>query len=249
MRKIAEYDFQVQPLDVDFKESVRLTQMIGYLLHTAGRNAEENGFGIQDLHSKGSAWVASRLALEMYSYPKAKEMFGIETWIEDYGKVFTTRNFRITDDSGKTIGAGSSIWCMLDMESRKAIDLSGSDFSAFATRIPSLIDRPSKVSAVIGEPISRHRIKYSDIDINRHANSMKYIEWMVDLFPLDFFQKRDVRRIDINYLNEVYYGEKVDIYFSQNVGDACIFEMRRDSDIICRASMQFDDAFDLTENK
>lgn len=249
MRKIAEFEYVVQPLDVDFNESVRLTQMIGYLLHTAGQNAEENGFGIQELHSKGNAWVASRLALEMYRYPKAKEGFVIETWIEDYGRVFSTRDFKIVDNNELLIGAGSSVWCMMDMETRKAVDLSSLDFSGFATGIPSLIDKPLKVPAVVGEPVSRHRIKYSDIDINRHANSMKYIEWMIDLFPLEFFQTREVRRIDINYLNEVYYGEKVDIYFFQNKGNGCIFEMRRGSDPICRASMQFDGAFDLTENK
>lgn len=249
MRKIAEFEYTVQPMDVDFNKSVRLTQMIGYLLHTAGQNAEENGFGIKTLHYQGNAWVASRLALEMYRYPKADEIFRIETWIEDYGRVFTTRNFKITDASGLLIGAGSSIWCMLDMESRKAVDLGSTNYSGFATGIPSLIEKPIRIPAFNGEPISGHRVKYSDIDFNRHANSMKYIEWMIDLFPLELFQSRDVRRIDINYVSEVYFGEKVDIYLSQNKENGCIFEIRRDSDVICRASMQFDDIFDLTENK
>jgi acyl-ACP thioesterase len=249
MRKIADFEFRVQPLDVDFNGSVRLTQMIGYLLHTAGQNAEENGFGINALHSQKKAWVASRLALEMYRYPKAHEIFQIETWIEDYGRIFTTRNFKITDISGLLIGAGSSIWCMLDITTRKALDLGGTDYSGFATGITSLIEKPARIPSITCEPVSRHRVKYSDIDINLHANSMKYIEWMVDLLPLGFFQNRYVRRIDINYVNEIYFGEKVDICLSQNKENACIFEMKRDTDIICRSSMQFDDCFDLTEIK
>jgi acyl-ACP thioesterase len=249
MRKMAEFEFCVQPMDVDFSESIRLTQMIGYLLHTAGLNADENGFGIQVLHAQDRAWVASRLALETYRYPKSHEVFRIETWIEDYGRVFTTRNFRITDISGSLIGAGSSIWCMLDMTTRKAVDLSSTDYAGFATGIPSPIDRPVKIPALNGEPVSRHRVKYSDIDFNRHTNSMKYIEWMTDLFPLELFLSREVRRIDINYVNEVLYGDKVDIFQQQQRMDGCLFEMRRDETVICRASMQFDGSYDLMTNK
>lgn len=241
MRKVAEYFYQVQPMDVDFKESIRLTQMIGYLLHTAGKNAQENGFGIHELHQEGKAWVASRLAFEFYRYPGTDEHFSIETWIEDYGRVFTTRNFKILSKDAEIIGAGTSVWCMLDMETRKALDLSGSDYSAFATGIPSLIDKPARIAAVGGDSVSRHRVKYSDIDFNRHANSMKYIEWMIDLFPLEFFMNSTIKRIDINYLNEVCFGEKVEIFQSHDDTRSCRFEMRRDNDIICRAAMLFNE--------
>ncbi len=249
MRKVAEFNYTVQPLDVDFNHSIRLTQVIGYLLHTAGMNAEENGFGMESLHSQNKAWVASRLAVEMYKYPSGKENFNIQTWIEDYNRVFTTRNFKITDDSNEIIGAGTSIWCMIDLETRKAIDLGDNDYSDFATGIPSLIKKPGKIPAVKDNPVSRHRIKYSDIDYNSHANSMKYIEWMIDLLPLDFFKSRMIRRIEINYINEAHFGEIVEISFAQNSSDGCIFEIRRSDDMICRAFMQFDKEFYLTENK
>ena len=72
---------------------------------------------------------------------------------------------------------------------------------------------------------------------------------MTDLFPLELYQQREVRRIDINYVNEVLFGEKVDIVREQQKPDGCLFEMRRNTAIICRASMQFDGCFDLMENK
>lgn len=245
MRKIADYEYKVQPLDVDFNGSIRTTQLIGYLLHTAGENAEENGFGIQPLQNNGQAWVASRLAMEVYSYPKTEDTFRIETWIEDFSRMFTTRNFKIIGSDNSVIGAGSSIWCLLDMETRKSVDLNFTNYGSFATGIPSIIDKPGKVPTVAGEPVSRHRVKYSDMDYNRHANSMKYVEWMIDLFPLELFEKREIRRIDINYVNELHYGEKVDIYCKQHQDDGCLFEMRSGEDVICKAAMKFDGVFDL----
>jgi acyl-ACP thioesterase len=228
-------------MDVDFTDSIRFTQMGGYLLHTAGENAKENGFGINDLHAEDLAWVLSRLSIEMYRYPKAEESFQIETWIEDFGRVFTTRNFRILDASGETLGAASSSWCLLDMKARKAVDLkTKSEYEVFATGIPSLIEKPGKLVGLEGSAVSRHRIKYSDIDFNHHTNSMKYLEWMIDLFPLESFLNRSIRRMDINYLNEALYGEVVEIYQDTPRPDRCAFDLRRGEDMICRAQILFE---------
>jgi Acyl-ACP thioesterase len=241
MRKIARYDYKVQPMDVDFCENIRFTQMGGYLLHAAGQNADENGFGINYLHTQGFAWVLSRLAFEMYRYPAEKESFQIETWIENYTRVSTTRNFKVLDASGEIIGAASSIWCMLDMNARRAVDLkSKEEYAAFATGIPSLIDKPVKVASVEGEPVSRHRIKYSDIDSNRHTNSVKYLEWMMDLFPLESFFHQKVKRIDINYINEALFGEVVEIFRETPRENEYLFDLRRAGEMICKAQILFE---------
>ncbi len=249
MQKIATYTYRVQPLDVDFSDRIRLAQLLGYLLHAAGMNARENGFGTDALLEKDRAWVASRLAMEVSYYPKAHEDFQIETWVEDFGRVFTTRNFRINREDGSPMGAGTSVWCMIDLSARKAVDLGDTDYSAFVTGIPSLIEKPARIPVLVGEPVSRHRVKYSDLDFNKHTNSTKYVEWMVDLFPLDLFVSTNVRRLDINYINEAVYGETVEIIRQQAHPESCTFEMHRGLDIVCRANMAFDKPFDLTGYK
>lgn len=241
MRKIAHYDYKVQPMDVDFNNVIRFTQLGGYLLHTGGENANENGFGINLLHSEDLAWVITRMAIEVYKYPKAEENFQIETWIEDFGRVFTTRNFKIRDASGEIIAAASSIWCLLDMSTRKVVDMkSKGECLDFVTGIPSPIERPIKVPGVDGAAISRHRVKYSDIDFNRHTNSMKYLEWMLDLFPLESFSQKIVRRIDVNYINEALFGEVVEISQDLSQPKHCVFDIRRGEDLICRAQILFE---------
>lgn len=241
MRKIARYDYKVQPMDVDFNDKVRFTQIGAYLLHTAGENAKENGFGINELHEEHLAWVLLRFSIEMERYPLAEESFQIETWIENFSRVSTTRNFKVLTASGEMIGAATSIWCLLDMNTRSAVDLkSKSEYAAFATGIPSLIEKPLRLPALEGESVSRHRIKYSDIDFNRHTNSMKYLEWMMDLFPLEVFLNRKVKRMDINYMNEALFGEVVEIYQDFRQTNRCLFDLRRGEDMICRAQILFE---------
>ena len=243
MQNVGQYAFKVQPMDVDFNECIRFIQMGGYLLHVAGDNAKENGFGIRLLHSEDIAWVLSRLAIEMYRYPKTDEDFHIETWIENFGRVFTTRNFKVTDNAGNIIGAATSIWCMMDMLTRKAVDFNAKselEVMDFVTNIPSSIEKPARVSGIESPSVSRHRIKYSDIDFNRHTNSMKYLEWMIDLFPLENFINNRIRRIDINYMKEALFGEIVEIAHEKIDLNQYRFDMRRGDDEICRARILFE---------
>jgi medium-chain acyl-[acyl-carrier-protein] hydrolase len=123
----------------------------------------------------------------------------------------------------------------------KAVDLqSGYDYTGFATGIPSIIEKPLKISAPIGEPVSRHRIKYSDIDFNRHTNSMKYLEWMIDLFPMDVYLNQQVKRMDINYLNEALFGDVVDICREQPDANRYIFGLNRNGEALCKAQLLFE---------
>ena len=238
MNRVVSFEYRVQPMDIGFRESIRFTQMGAYLLHAAGQHADRNHFGVPDLQEQNLTWVLSRFAVEMYRYPVTEERFFVETWIEDFGRVFTTRNFKVTDEAGLVIGAGCAIWCMLDLTTRKAVDLkSKEEYKHFATGIPCLIERPAKVGALASEPVSRHRIKYSDIDFNRHTNSMKYLEWMVDLFPMEVYLNKQIKRMDINYLNEALFGEVVDICQEMPEPGRCVFDIRRGEEPICRAEI------------
>jgi medium-chain acyl-[acyl-carrier-protein] hydrolase len=241
MCRVGRYEYKVQPMDIGFRETIRFAKLGGYLLDAAGEHAKDNGFGIDVLQQESLAWVLSRFAVEMYQYPSTEESFFVETWIEDFGRVFTTRNFKLTAANGATIGAGSSIWCMIDLALRKAVDLqSKQEYKDFATGTPPIIEKPRKVPGLSGEPVSRHRIKYSDIDFNHHTNSMKYIEWMIDLFPMEVYLHQQVKRVDINYVNEALFGDVVEICRDSPSLDVHAFDLRRGHDVVCKAQIVFE---------
>ena len=64
------------------------------------------------------------------------------------------------------------------------------------------IDRPGRIKVGGGSPEAEYQTKYSDIDINGHVNSIKYIEHILDLFPLDMFREKTVRRFEMAYVAE-----------------------------------------------
>jgi len=240
MLKKRIYSFQIQPQYVDFQFRVTMAALGDILLTTAGFNADDNGFGLRRLHEMECAWVLSRLAIEMVRYPDQYETIHVETWVEEVGRANTTRNFCIRDEKNDIIGNACSVWVMFDMKTRRAKDLQTLDgIHDFATNEAGLIDKPIRLGLVEGEDYDGFKVKYSDIDINGHVNSVRYIQWISDCFSLDCYRKCQVKRFEINYMNEMLYDEFVDIVGHQIEPGDFRFEIRNDTKTSCRARMVF----------
>ena len=76
---------------------------------------------------------------------------------------------------------------------------------------PSPAEKPRKVPAPDAEPVLTHKVAYSDIDFNRHVNTMRYIEMMLDVLPIERFAEERPLRLDINFLKEARYGQTLSV--------------------------------------
>jgi len=238
--KKRSYSFKIQPQYVDFQFKVTMAALGDILLTAAGINADDNGFGLRKLHEIQCAWVLSRMSIEMIRFPEQYENIQVETWVQEVGRVNTIRNFCIRDEKNEIIGNACSIWVMFDMISRRAKDLQTLEgIHEYATGEVGLIDKPIRLAAVEGEDYDGFKVKYSDIDINGHVNSIRYIQWISDCFSLDCYRKCQVKRFEINYMNEMLYDNFVDIVGHEIEPGDFRFEIRNENKISCRARVTF----------
>ncbi len=189
------------------------------------RNAADDPFCRQT----GASWVLSRMAMEFSRLPERGETVDIYTWVSDYGRLVTTRNMVVGN-----CGHAVTQWAMIDLATRRPLDLSSLENkgASLINRTPP-IDRPRKVAAVDDEIVqTTHTVVYSDIDFNGHVNSMKYLEWMVDLMPAIAGRVR----IDLNYLHEAVLGEELTIRYGRNPHT---FDIRNAEGAgVCRAAVE-----------
>ena len=161
------------------------------------------------LNAANHSWVLSRLAMEFDTRPEQYTDYTIATWISDYGRVLSTRNFTLTDAAGRQFGRAVSQWAMIDLRSRTAVDLSwvGDAHADAIVAEPSPAERPRKIREVHPTRTSEHRVVYSDIDFNRHVNTMRYIEMMLDMLPVELLTLDAPLRLDIHFLHECRFGQ------------------------------------------
>ncbi|QRX63455.1 hypothetical protein JS578_11420 [Dysgonomonadaceae bacterium zrk40] len=237
------YRYEIEAQDIDFRRRLSLSSLTNFVLITAGRNADENGFGLLELQSDNFTWVLSRLVIDMDRIPDESDSLVIDTWIEKIGTAFTTRNFRLFDGSGKVIGHAASSWAVIDMVSRRSVLLDTlPGMQHFVVKESTPIGEPGRIPNVTGEEANHFQVKYSDIDINSHANSLNYIQWFSDCFSLDFYRSHHIRRFEVNFLKEIVFGDVGVVYRQEMSPGDYHFQMEtREKGVACRARILFDE--------
>lgn len=237
------YTFDVSPQAVDFNLQITLSSLTALLMTAAGNNAEENGFGMRQMNTGNNTWVLLRLAIEMDSCPKQYEEVRIETWIEDIKILSTTRNFHIKDKHDQTLGYGTSVWAMIDFDTRRPQDLSQfENLLQFEQGDKTPIAPPAKLKLVEGELIDDFTAKYSHIDFNRHVNTMRYVEWISNCFSPDQYSAKKIKRFDINFMSEILFGKSIQLFMqTASEKDTYLFELRSSDKTSCRAKLVFED--------
>ncbi len=231
--KIGHYKFLSEPFHCDFSRRLFMGHLGNHLLNAADFHSNDRGFGMRRLNAQRKTWVLSRLAIEMDEMPPMYRHFFIDTWVESAMRFFTNRNFHLYDaTTGQTYGYGRSIWAMIDIDSRQPVGLLDINDGAILNYVAAEKENPmaplSRVkmtdSAVWVRTIDSN---YNDVDINGHINSLKYIEHVMDLWPLEWYERHPLRRIDVAYVAETHFGDRLKFYREQV--DSLTFNVR-----ICR---------------
>lgn len=241
--KIGTYSFVAEPFHVDFTGRLTMGVLGNHLLNCAGFHATERGFGIATLNESNYTWVLSRLAIELEEMPLQYESFSVQTWIENVYRLFTDRNFAILNKDGKPIGYARSIWAMISMDTRKPADLLSLHNGSIVDYICQKecpIEKPRRIKVNQKELAGEVVTKYSDIDINGHVNSIRYIEHILDLYPLEIFREKRIRRFEMAYNAESYYGDTLAFYKEQVSENEYDIEVKKNGqEVVVRSKVIF----------
>lgn len=242
--KIGTYHFVAEPFHVDFNGRLTMGVLGNHLLNCAGFHSTDRGFGMASLNEDNYTWVLSRLAIELDEMPYQYEEFTIQTWVENIYRLFTDRNFAIINKDGKKIGYARSVWAMINLATRKPADLlalHGGGIVDYVCEEPCPIEKPSRIKVDTQEITSTLVAKYSDIDINGHVNSIRYIEHILDLFPLEMYKTKRIRRFEMAYVAESYYGDELS-FIKQKVaeGEYHLEVMKNGQEVVCRSKVIFE---------
>ncbi len=234
-----------EPFHCDFSGRLFMGHLGNHMLNAADFHSTDRGFGMKYLMTIKRSWVLSRLAIEMDEMPLQYTKFNVETWVESAMRFFTSRNFKVIDDKGKVYGYGRSIWAMIDTESRQPTDILAINDGAINQWIDKGKECPIEKGGRVkmsdnAELVHTIDTYYNDVDINGHINSVKYIEHILDLWPLDWYRDNVIKRFEIAYVAEAHAGDKLSFYREQTgENEFCVRIVRTDGTECCRSKVVF----------
>ena len=239
-----------EPFHCDFSGRLFMGHLGNNMLNAADFHSSARGFGMKYLMSIHRSWVLSRLAIEMTEMPTQYTKFDVERGVESAMRYFTSRNFAVVSD-GKVYGYGRSIWAMIDTETRQPTDIYDIDNGAIDQWIVKdkecPIDKGGRVKmSDQAELVRTIDTYYNDVDINGHINSVKYIEHVLDLWPLEWYRTHAVKRFEIAYVAEAHAGDQLSFYRETATGsseggeqECSVRIVRTDGTECCRSKVTF----------
>ena len=259
MDKIGSYEFMAEPFHCDFSGRLFMGHLGNHMLNAADFHSTARGFGMEYLMSIRRSWVLSRLAIEMTEMPRQYTKFNVETWVESAMRYFTSRNFAVVGQepspdnqslTPKVYGYGRSIWAMIDTETRQPTDIYAIDNGAIDHWIVKdkecPINKGGRVRMSDGATLVRSiDTYYNDVDINGHVNSVKYIEHVLDLWPLEWYREHQIQRFEIAYVAEAHAGDRLSFYreacddAAEGLQEFCVRIVRSDGTECCRSKVSF----------
>jgi len=249
--------FPVKSYETDHAGLLKPFAFMNHAQEMAGEHAIRLGFGYDDLIKNGNVWVLSRFHVKFLRMPRWRELLEMETWHKGTDRLFGFRDFRVCDASGDELILATSSWLVINYETRRLQRIesimnsdagsgeTGSSASAGSSETGSsdsahhneavtapLIDAIKEPACKLVAPDGMQKactrvVSLSDIDINKHTNNARYVEWALDAIDPATSFNMTVKEMWINFNNESLAGDLIDIYTAHTSDNQIYIEGKR----------------------
>ncbi len=176
----------------------------------------------QLINNYGTGWIVTSYSIKINQMPAIDQTIKLTTRGTSYNKYFAFREFWIEDEAGNELVKIDSIWVLMNEKTRKVTTIDSEVIAPYESenvkKVPRL-PRPEKIGSDL-DFSKKYQVRSNDIDFNGHVNNAHYLDWMVDVLPMDFIIGHTPVQVDIRFENEVKYGRWVESAATQETNDA-----------------------------
>ena len=209
--------YNIRSYECDCNNSLRILTLINIFQDIADENAALFGFGLDFCITSGLTWVGTNYVLEIDRLPKMHENIKIDTWPSARKKFSAYRDFEVFGEDGQSIIRATSEWALISVARRRPVSVEENlplkevvENRAIKTDFPKI----SEVQEFDNQ--YKFRVRFDDIDLNKHINNAVYILWACEAVESEFRLKHNPAKISINFKKEGFIGEKIMVITEQN---------------------------------
>lgn len=208
MTRIWNERFVVRASEVDASKRASAEAVCAWLQEAAGNHAARLGCAVDDLLPRGLTWVLTRLRVDLDRLPSWREEVEVSTWPSGVDRSWALREFRLTDSGGAAIGVAVTAWAILDLASRRPMSPPVELAEIARDTPPRVRGGPlAKVPELSDPETSRPiEVRFADLDLNRHANNVRMVGWVLEGLP-DAVHFGTLRRLDVEFRAEALLGD------------------------------------------
>lgn len=212
--------YNIHWCDADAKGNASIISLFNYLQESALRNADHLGLGYDEALELKQIWVIARMQLEVRRYPQWGESVMVRTWPRGVEGFFALRDYEILDSKGEMILAATSRWIVIDTVTRRPLPMK------ILQEVMHLCDpREAMASATDAKMpagdlilLKKLTVQYTDLDRHNHVNNTRYVEWVINAFPVNWLMEHEMAAFRIDYQGESHQDDEIAVYADQPGG-------------------------------
>ena len=196
--------------DVFENGRIKLSSILRYMQELACEDSDACGATYELLRSHNMVFVITKLALEFHGDIYDGDEIELSTCSHSIQGVTFVRRF-VATKGDETVMTAVTDWVLMNFETRHVLRP-----AAIPIPFPEehMLEAPIEVKRRIELPDTTeyavHRVRYTELDENRHLNNTVYADIMIDNLPLPIPDKR-IDRCCINFNGEACYGDELHV--------------------------------------
>lgn len=246
MMKPFVFTHTVRTFETDDQGLLTPSSLLNILQYGAGKHADDLGWSVRSLHESGKTWVLQRFCIEIERLPSDNETITLTTYPTGADRILAYRDYKVENEAGEILVRATSSWVILDLDSRRVVGVPDSVKDVSESFGPKILPFPT--GRLTGfdpnensddKTTSEFRIRRHDLDLNRHVNNVKYMEWGIESVPEDVFENKQLRSLDIVFKAECFYGDTIESHCrpledaSKNLNFDHVLTRKSDSKAVC----------------
>ncbi len=213
---------RVRAYETDLHNLWKPTAFFDAFQDAATSHTANLGFDYHNMSAAGRLWVLSRMKVYFHRFPAMGDALTVRTWPNGIRqKIFFSREFELTLPEGDSCAAATSAWLLIDAHSHRMLLP-----DALSAGLPENPDMKALNEDLMKIPSSNGleekftvKAAYSAVDLLGHVNNARYIDWIMDCFSFEHFERFQPAWLQINFNNEVRAGETVRVSAGEQSGD------------------------------
>ncbi|MFQ3536740.1 MAG: thioesterase family protein [Aggregatilineales bacterium] len=180
MPKVYSWQFAVRTYEIGAEGTVRLPVYLNYLEESATQASAWCGYDYAWYQAHRRAWFARKTYLRHLAQARYGDQLIMQTWVSDYRRVQSHREYDLRHVDGTPILRGRTNWVYVDTQTLRPTRLLDEFYNAFQ---PSEVLEPLETGVTDFTPIEAppyelfHTVQVCEVDSAGHANNSVYVAW------------------------------------------------------------------------
>ena len=201
--------FLLEAIHTDCFGRAKPSALLYFAQEAAGAHCIALGLDNASLADRNLFWVILRNRVQIRRLPQIGETVTVKTWPMPTTRAAFPRAFTAYDEDGRELFRCTSLWALVDADSRTMVLPGKSGVSLEGVLLGEELPAPESIPARELENTSLFHVGYSMLDRNFHMNNTRYFDWIDDLLSSDFHREHPVRSFSICYLFEVRETQEI----------------------------------------